>query len=96
MMQNFSIKLNANAFMLQVTEVSISKIDVLEPGETKEAKIKLNSENKDAPLEGWPYTIDCGLKASQGEVEDAFVFKIPFSMSVAMISDPDVQLEDYK
>jgi len=59
-------------------------------------KIKLNSENKDAPLEGWPYTIDCGLKATQGETEDAFVFKIPFSMSVAMVANPEVTLEEYK
>lgn len=76
--------------------MNISQVPILQPGETCEAKIKLEYENKDAPLEGWPYTIECGLKASQGESEDIFIFKIPFSMSVAMIANPEVTIEEYK
>lgn len=40
---NFAIKLNANAFMLQVDDVNIESIPTLQPGETREVKIKLNS-----------------------------------------------------
>jgi hypothetical protein len=54
--------------MLQVTNVLIDMIASLDSGESREVKIKLNCENKDAVLEGWPYTIDCGLKVFQGEV----------------------------
>ena len=64
--QNFAIKLNANAFKLQVTELTIEQIPVLPPGQACQIKIKLDSQNSYAPLDGWPYTIDCGLKATQG------------------------------
>lgn len=39
---NFAIKLNANAFKLQVTDVNIDQISALQPGETVEVKIKLD------------------------------------------------------
>lgn len=44
------MKLNANAFMLQFVDPAIEEIPILQPGETREVKLKLNSENKDAPL----------------------------------------------
>jgi hypothetical protein len=44
------LKLNANAFLVQVADVNIESIPILQPGETSEVKIKLNTENKEAPL----------------------------------------------
>lgn len=48
--QNFAIKLNANAFKLQVTDFNITQIPILRPGEVCEVKQKLQAENMEAAL----------------------------------------------
>ena len=55
-------------------------------------KIALNNENSETEIDGWPYTIDCAMKVN----DDVFIFRIPCSMSVAMIAESDLSIEDYK
>ena len=55
----------------------------------------MSNSNNEGKLEGWPYSIECGLKVVQGAVVDIYIFKIPCSLSVAMISDQVYTQEDY-
>jgi hypothetical protein len=54
--------------------------------------LSLDTENNYSEIEGWPYSIDCALKV----LEDAFVFKIPCSLTVAMIDNVNLPFEEYQ
>lgn len=79
------MKLNGNAFRLQVANPDLSSlIAVSQPGETNEIKVLLLNTGNEGKLEGWPYSIECGLKVNQETATDIYIFKVPCSLSVVM------------
>ena len=81
--QDFALKMNKNSFKLNYANVSIDNL-MLNPGEEREVKLELSLDNAYAELDGFPYHIDCALKV----MDDAFVFRIPCSLTVAMRTNP--------
>lgn len=78
-MNDFALKMNKNCFKLNYPNVSIDGLS-LNPGEEKEVKLELNFDGSYSELDGFPYHVDCALKA----MDDAFIFRIPCSLTVAM------------
>ena len=91
LIQGFALKLNANSYKLQQDQIEIKEIGKLSPNESREVKIGLNNNNNETEIDGWPYTIDCAMKAN----DDVFIFRIPCSMSVAMVTN-NFSIEEYK
>jgi hypothetical protein len=84
--------MNRNCFSLNYPNVSIDGLS-LSPGEEREMKLELSFDGGMAELDGFPYHIDCALKV----LEDAYVFRIPCSLTVAMVPNaPAVSFEEYK
>jgi hypothetical protein len=78
--------------MLNYPNISIDGL-VLNPGDERETKLELNFEGGFAELDTFPYHIDCALKA----IDDAYVFRIPCSLTVAMIPNASaISFDEYK
>jgi hypothetical protein len=83
--------MNANAFRLNYGTIVINDL-TLPPGASKEVKLPLNNENNQGELDSFPYHIDCALKV----LDDVFVFKVPCSLSIGMLPDVTVSVDEYK
>jgi hypothetical protein len=83
--------MNANAFSLNYPNITINDI-ALGPGQSKEIKLELNFENSQGELDSFPYHIDCALKV----LDDVYVFKIPCSLSIGMLPNVAMSIEEYK
>lgn len=73
--------MNKNAFKLNYSHIAIEDLS-LNPGEEREMKLPLSLDGNESELDSFPYHIDCALKV----MEDAYVFRVPCSMTVAMVS----------
>lgn len=83
--------MNKNAFRFTNTKIPIDLS--LNPGQEKEVKIELSENGPEGELDSFPYHIDCALKV----FEDAYVFRVPCSMTVAMIPNASkISLDEYK
>ena len=59
----------------------------------KEAKLDLAFDGGYSELDSFPYHIDCALKV----LDDAFVFRIPCSLTVAMVPNAAaISFDEYK
>ena len=83
--------MDSNIFRLSYAPVVLSEVAV-QPGGSKEVKLDLSTENAPAELTGFPYFIDCALKV----FDDVFVFKIPCSLTIGMVPNLNISLEEYK
>jgi hypothetical protein len=83
--------MNSNAFCLNYGAISINNL-TLPPGASKEVKLQLNNENAQSELDSFPYHIDCALKV----MDDVYVFKVPCSLSIGMLPNSTVTVEEYK
>jgi Leucine-rich repeat (LRR) protein len=83
--------MNSNAFKLSYGNISINDL-TLPPGASKEVKLLLNNDNSLSELESFPYYIDCALKV----LDDVYVFKVPCSLSVGMLPNATISVEEYK
>ncbi len=83
--------MNSNAFKLSYGPVTIADLAV-PPGQGKETKLELNTDNVLAELDAFPYLIDCALKV----FEDVYVFRVPCSLSIGMVPGFTISLDDYK
>ena len=84
--------MNKNCFKLNYPNVSIDGLS-LNSGEEKEVKLELNFEGTYSELDGFPYHVDCALKV----MDDAFIFRIPCSLTVAMRTNPPaIDFNEYK
>lgn len=90
------VKIFPNPFKLQSADINISQIPVLETGESSEAMILLNNENEECPLEKGVLVIECALRVLMDEQEEVFRFKTPCCLSVAMLDNPEIGIEEYK
>lgn len=83
--------MNSNAFRLNYGNISINDL-TLPPGASKEVKLLLNNENSQGELDSFPYHIDCALKV----LDDVYVFKVPCSLSIGMLPNVTVSVDEYK
>lgn len=83
--------MNSNAFRLNYPNISINDL-TLPPAASKEVKLLLNNENSQGELDSFPYHIDCALKV----MDDVYVFKVPCSLSIGMLPNVAVSVEEYK
>lgn len=83
--------MNSNAFRLGYSNIVINDL-MLGPNQSRELKLELDTENNASQLDSFPYHIDCALKV----LDDVYVFKVPCSLSIGMVPNFTIQIDDYK